>query len=191
MEGFLFTESPSIISIYKKVVLGRVRPPLVHQPAIGGSSSILWAETLTDIFDLELLNFMRCRFHAPASINQTVDANLTRCLDCPQENCSCTEARYVNRSLAYCPIPRFTRVGPVIVDITIVNGSDYSEPQGQYPINFTVLEQPLQLTANFSRPFETVEEHVYVGINGTGWNTTNVLIARIGNETRAVQGQLY
>ena len=64
LEGEAFARAPRPLTLYADVVLGRVRPPIMHNAPAAGPPPTLWAETLSDLVDTEALDLMRCRFQS-------------------------------------------------------------------------------------------------------------------------------
>lgn len=125
LEGEVFARAPAPLTLFADVILGRVRPPILHNAPIGGPAPTLFAETLSDLLDTEALGFMRCRFQAPRA-NDWADNPVADCEHCPPESCVCSEAAFVNRSMLACPVPRLDAVGAVTVDISVYKGASYS-----------------------------------------------------------------
>ena len=83
LEGEVFTRAPAPLTLYADVVLGRLRPPILHNAEVGGPAPTLWAETLTDLLDTEALGFMRCRFQRPKAASWPIELTA----DCGADPC--------------------------------------------------------------------------------------------------------
>lgn len=64
LEGEVFHRAPTPLTLFSDVILGSIRPPIIHNAVVGGFTPTIWAETKSDILDTEALGFLRCRFDA-------------------------------------------------------------------------------------------------------------------------------
>lgn len=141
LDGDTFTKSPAPLTVYGGVTLGRVRPVVVHQSEEGAHQD-LYAETITNLLDTESLDLLRCRFHAAAANplgSASASSILRECQDCDPSACSCTPARFVNRTLLHCPVPVLARTGAVEVDVSVDTTASYSTPAGGVPVRIWVV----------------------------------------------------
>jgi hypothetical protein len=143
LDGDTFTKSPAPLTVYGGVVLGRVRPTVIHQSDEGGVQD-LYAETVTNLLDTESLNLLRCRFRAAAA-NLSSSILRADCQDCDPSDCSCTAAMFVNRTLLHCPVPVFAALGAVEVDVSVDTTASYSTPLYGVPVKIWVVDS----TADF------------------------------------------
>lgn len=64
LEGEVFARGPTPLTLFSDVILGAIRPPIVHNAEIDGIPPTIFAETLSDVLDTEALGHLRCRFDA-------------------------------------------------------------------------------------------------------------------------------
>ena len=134
-----------------------------------GGEQDLFAETTTNLLDTESLDLMRCRFQAAAANplgSATASSILRECRDCDASACSCTAARFVNRTMLHCPVPVFATTGAVEVDVSVDTRASYSTPEGGVPLRIWVVDSTedfhSQLVVN-----GTARERNYHQVNAT------------------------
>ena len=158
---------------------------------------------------------MKCRFRAPAPAEQPTNANVTVCRDSDDPNdatlsptvWTCTEARFVNESVATCAMPRLSTLGKIPVSVSVDGGESYSsdcDNAGTCPlaVHLAVVETPAGIvlnstvTQNGALPFqlwEVNDERIWIEITASaGWGhatsdrVASLLHVRVGGVTRPV-----